>query len=185
MNQQNLSTFKEIAMRIDGRLGVMLVILVGVVGLRAGVPLLAHEKDSAQKARVAIERLHHQDVQATLSGKSDDLAKLWDSEAVRIEPGRPAEIGKAVIYADDKREESSGGGQSLCYRPEIKDLRIAGDWAFEWGYFSYKESTLAKAGRGKVLRVLKLQPDGSWKFARVIGFTEKLESAAPISDPCE
>jgi hypothetical protein len=85
MNQQNLFTFKEIAMKIDGRLGVMLVILVGVVGLRAGVPLLAHEKDSAQKARVAIERL----------------------------------------------------------------------------------------------------PDGSWKFARVIGFTEKLESAAPISDPCE
>jgi hypothetical protein len=47
---------------------------------------------------------------------------------------------------------------------------IVGDWAFEWGYFSYKESANAKPGRGKVLRVLKLQPDGSWKFARVIGF---------------
>ena len=172
-------------MRIYGRLGVMLIIFVGVFGVRAGVTLLAHENGSAQNPRMAIERLHHQDLEATLSGKADDLAKLWDSEAVRIAPGRPAEIGKAVIYADDKREEDSGGGQNLCYRPEIKDLQVVGDWAFEWGYFSYKESANAKPGRGKVLRVLKLQPDGSWKFARVIGFTEKLESAAPISHPCE
>jgi hypothetical protein len=129
--------------------------------------------------------LHQQDVEATLSGKADDLAKLWDSEVVRIQPGRPAEIGKAVIYADDKHEEDSGGGQSVCYRSEIKDLQIAGDWAFEWGYFSYKESANAKPGRGKVLRVIKRQPDGSWKFARVIGFTESLEPAAPLSHPCE
>jgi ketosteroid isomerase-like protein len=174
---------KEIGMRIHGRWGVMLI--VGVLGACAGVTLLAHENSSAQNARMAIERLHQRDVEATLSGKADDLAKLWDSEAVRIEPGRPAEIGKAVIYADDKREEDSGGGKSVCYRSEIQDLQIAGDWAFEWGYFSYKESANTKPGRGKVLRVIKRQPDGSWKFARVIGFTEKLESAAPISHPCE
>jgi hypothetical protein len=172
-------------MRIYGRLGAMLIILVGVLSTSAGVTLLAHENGSAQKARMAIERLHQQDVEATLSGKADDFAKLWDSEAVRLQPGGPPEIGKAVIYADDKREENSGRGQNVCYRSEIKDLQIAGDWAFEWGYFSYKESANAKPGRGKVLRVLKLQPDGSWKFARVIGFTEKLESAAPISQPCE
>jgi len=91
-----------------------------------------------------------------------------------------------VIYADDKREEAkSGGGQNVCYHAEIKDLQIAGDWAFEWGYFSYKKSANIKPGRGKVLRVIKRQPDGSWKFARVIGFTEKVESAAPLSQPCE
>ena len=55
------------------------------------------------------------DVEATLSDKADDLAKLRDSGAVRIEPGRPAEIGKAVIYANDKREEASrGGAPTLC-----------------------------------------------------------------------
>jgi hypothetical protein len=56
---------------------------------------------------------HQQDVEATLSGKADDFAKLWDSEAVRIGPGGPAEIGKALIYADDKHEENSGGAVSL------------------------------------------------------------------------
>jgi hypothetical protein len=121
-----------------------------------------------------------------LSGKANDFAQLWDSEAIRIEPGGPAEIGKATIYADDKREESKpGGGKTLCYRPEMKDLQIAGDWAFEWGYFSYKESANSKPGQGKVLRVIKRQPDDSWKFARVIGFTEPTPYAAPVSQPCE
>jgi hypothetical protein len=103
-----------------------------------------------------------------------------------LRPWAPAELGKAVIYVDDKREEAkSGGRQNVCYRAEIKDLQIAGDWAFEWGYFSYKESANSKPGRGKVLRVIQRQPDGSWKFARVIGFTETVESAAPLSQPCE
>ena len=154
--------------------------------LGAGIALLAHENRPDQQARTAIERLHQQDVEATISGKADDLAKLWDSEAVRISPGGPAEVGKAAIYAGDKREEANGFvGRTLCYKPDIKDLQIAGDWAFEWGYFSYKNSGEPQAVRGKVLRVIKRQPDGSWKFARVIGFTEKSESAAPISHPCE
>jgi hypothetical protein len=108
---------------------IIIIIIVGVLG--AGVILLAHENGSTQKARTAIEQLHQHDVEATLSGKADDLAKLWDTDAVRIRLGGPVEIGKAVIYATDKRQEAP----SLCYKPEIKDVQIAGDWAFEWGYF--------------------------------------------------
>ena len=157
-----------------------------VAATSAGVELLARENRSAQQARTAIEQLHKQDVAATFSGKADDLAQLWDNEAVRISPGGPAEIGKAAIYAGDKREEASGfAGHTVCYNPEIKDLQIAGDWAFEWGYFSYKGTGDSKPERGKVLRVIKRQQDGSWKFARVIDFTEKVESAAPLTHPCE
>ncbi len=124
---------------------------------------MPHDDGAARQDRAGIDRLHQQDVEATLSDKADQLATLWDNEAVRIGPGRPPEIGKAVIYADDKRwEEKKDRGRTLCYRSEIKDLQIAGDWAFEWGYFSYKESADPKPGRGKVLRVIKRQPDGSW-----------------------
>ena len=173
-------------MSIRGRLAEMVVIIVGVLGASAAVALWAHENGAAQQARTGIERLHQQDVEATLSGKADDFAKLWDNEAVRLGRGGPAAIGKATIYADDKREEAnSNAGRTLCYQSEIKDLQIAGDWAFEWGYFSYKESANSKPGRGKVLRVIKRQADGSWKFARVIGFTETMESAAPMAHPCE
>jgi ketosteroid isomerase-like protein len=180
-------------MRICDRFGKISSIIVGLIGASGGVAFLTHaqafgEQDRIAQDKIAIERLHQQDVEATLSGKADDLAKLWDSEAVRIEAGRPAEISKAVIYSNDKRSEAkSDGKRILCYKPEVQDLQIAGDWAFEWGYFSYKASANAQpvTGRGKVLRVLKRQPDGSWKFARVMVLTEKLESAAPVSNPCE
>ncbi|PYL91977.1 MAG: hypothetical protein DMF14_05565 [Verrucomicrobia bacterium] len=163
-----------------------LAALAVALALTTAVALVAKENDSTQQAKVQIERLHQQDIEATLSDKADELAKLWDAEAVRIQPGGPAEVGKATILANDKRwEASKGRARTLCYKPEIQDLQIVGDWAFEWGYFSYSDSSNPKAMRGKVLRVIKRQPDGSWKFARVVAFPEKIDSAAPMSHPCE
>ena len=172
-------------MSISGRFGKIMIV-VCLLGVGAAIALLAQENGLAQEAKLGIERLHQQDVEATLSDKADELAKLWDNEAVRIQPGSPPEVGKATIYAHDKRwEGKSDRPSTLCYKSEIKDVQIAGDWAFEWGYFSYKDSSNPKPMRGKVLRVMKRQPDGSWKFARVVGYPEKLESAAPMSNPCE
>jgi ketosteroid isomerase-like protein len=160
--------------------------LMVALPLAAAVALFAQEHNSTREAKRQIELLHQQDVEATLSDNADELAKLWDSEAVRIQPGRPAEVGKATIFANDKRwEAKSDRPRTLCYKPEIQDVQIAGDWAFEWGYISYKDSSTPHAMRGKVLRVIKRQSDGSWKFARVIDFPEKVDSAVPMSHPCE
>ncbi len=173
-------------MKIYSHFEAIVITMAGILCASAAVTLFAHERGSDRQARIAIERLHQADVKATLSGKADDFAELWDKDAVRILPGNPAEIGKATIYANDKREQANANrGRTLCYTSEIKDLQIAGDWAVEWGYFSYKESATAKPGRGKVMRVIKRQPDGSWKFARLIGFPETVESAAPMSHACE
>src|SRR4029077_20175674 len=80
------------------------------------------ESPSEEADRNAVEQLARQAVEATLSDKADELAKLWDSEAVRIQPGCPAEIGKAEIYANDKRWEARPDRpRTLCYKSEIKD----------------------------------------------------------------
>jgi ketosteroid isomerase-like protein len=161
------------------------VITFVAVRLAADIDSRASTSPSKEADRIAIERLHQQDVEATLSDKADELAKLWDNEAVRIQPGSAAEVGKAEIYANDKRWEAKADKpRTLCYKSEIKDVQISGDWAFEWGYLSYKDSSNPKPMRGKVLRVMKRQLDGSWKFARVIVFNENKESAAPMSNPC-
>ena len=81
-----------------------------------------------------------------------------------------------VIKADRPR--------TLCYKSEIKDVQITANWAFEWGHISYRDSSTPRPMRGKVLRVMKRQPDASWKFARVIVLEEPKESAAPMSEPC-
>jgi uncharacterized protein (TIGR02246 family) len=128
----------------------------------------SHEQDLA-----GIEKLHRQDIAATLSDEPSALAELWTDDAVRLEPGSQAEIGKPAIRADDEREKAARPkAKVVSYAPEIKDVRIEGDLAFEWGYFtgSYKETPdgEVKTFRGKLLRVLQKQGDGSWKFARVM-----------------
>ena len=146
-------------------------------------------RGGSQADRVAIERLHEEDKEATLSDSADQLAKLWDKDAVRLMAGHPPEIGAAVIYADDKRwEMSSGRERDLCYDLEIQDVQIAGDWAFEWGYGSLKTSKDGKGsiGYGKVLRVMKRQSDGTWRFARVMGAFEPSASAvAELQHHCQ
>src|ERR1700720_1402600 len=97
--------------------------------------------------KLAIERLHQQDIAATLTDNADELAKLWDENAVRLQANAPAEVSKAVIYAHDKHwHESLHGGKTLSYKPEIRDLQIVDGWAFEWDTFevTYKESERAK-----------------------------------------
>jgi len=148
----------------------------------------AARPEGSEADRAAIERLHEQDKEATLSDNADQLAKLWDKDAVRFLTERPAEIGAAMIYADDKRwEMSSGRERTLCFDMEIQDVQIAGDWAFEWGYFSGKTSKADKESifYGKVLRVMKKQSDGTWRFARVMGLVSPSASAVVLKHPCQ
>jgi uncharacterized protein (TIGR02246 family) len=120
-----------------------------------------------------IEKLHREDVAATLSGDPVALANLFTDDGVLLEPGSPAIVGKKAILAENEKEKAGNAGfRELSYRPETGDLRIVGGWAFEWGYFdaSYEESPggEVKRFRGKSLRVLEREPDGAWKFARVM-----------------
>jgi len=109
----------------------------------------------------------------TAPGDPKLLANLWTEDAVRINPGGRVEVGRAAIRAADERTTvRHPQGQVLTYVPTIKDLRITGEWAFEWGTFnaSYRDSAAAEVQKvkGTVLRVLRKQPDGTWKFARVM-----------------
>jgi uncharacterized protein (TIGR02246 family) len=126
----------------------------------------AHAQDMA-----AIERLHSQDVAATLSGDLAALGELWTDDIVRLQQGQEAEVGKqAILAAEERRRAAIPGFRVVSYVPEIKDVTITADgWAFEWGYFT--ASFVASPGgeetrmRAKVLRVLKKQADGRWKAA--------------------
>jgi len=161
--------------------------LVGICVPLVIVASCSRQIPSDEKARAGIEQLHQLDRIASLSDKADELEKLWDPEGVRIQPGRPAEVGQQVIFDNDKRwEVKPGRERTRCGVMEVQDLQIDGDWAFEWGYFSSQVEVNGRTetSQGKVMRVMRRQRDGSWKFARVMGFPETNASAAPVSRPC-
>ena len=128
-----------------------------------------HVQDMAE-----IEKLHSQDIAATLSRDTAALTELWTDDAVRLNQDGPDDIGKQAIRATNERQKAATPElRVLSYVPEYKELTITGGWAFEWRYYtgSYVESPggEVKHIRGKVLVVLKKLPDGSWKCARAMG----------------
>lgn len=161
-----------VALGLRGRaraLVACMLIALAADGARAANPT----PNAADQDMRAIEKLHRQDVAATLSGDPAALAELFTDDAVRLEQGDEAVIGKQAIRAADERSRASHPkGRIVSYVPEIRDITVTDGWAFEWGYFtgSYKEAPDAeeKRLRAKVLRVLKKQSDGTWRFARVM-----------------
>ena len=91
----------------------------------------AHAQDLA-----AIEKLHQQDIAATLSRDPVALTDLWTEDAVRLSPGQPAEVGKQAIRESNERWSARRGVKVLSYVPETKDLTMLDGWAVEWGNFT-------------------------------------------------
>src|SRR5215831_14802235 len=105
----------------------VLVTLVVAQESRSIDEVIVGKKNGSEQDIAGIERLYQQDIAATLSDKADELANLWDSDAVRIQPGYPAEVSKALIVANDKHwEETKGKQKALCGHMEIQDVKIAG-----------------------------------------------------------
>jgi uncharacterized protein (TIGR02246 family) len=134
-----------------------------------------HVQDMAE-----IEKLLRQDIAATLSRDTAALTELFTDDGVRLQQGEPDDIGKEAIRATNERQKAATPElRVLSYVPEDKEVTVTDGWAFVWGYFtaSYVESPsgAVKRVRGKRLMVLKKQPDGSWKCARLMAVVKPSE----------
>ena len=120
-----------------------------------------------------IEKLHQDDITTTIARDIDGLVALWDEDAVLLQPGTPPIIGKAAFRDFTKQAfAKSPSVKTVKYVPEIRDIHVVGDVAYEWGYFDTAQKSSEQQAptilRAKLLRVMRRQPDGSWKFTRVM-----------------
>ena len=156
--------------------------VLGALAVVAGQALQGRgasaEIDRERQADLAgIEKLHQQDIAATLARDPAALTDQWTDDAIRIAAGHPAEVGKETIQASNQRQTANKDFKVLSYVPETRDLTLLdGGWAVEWRSFtaSYVDSPggESKQIRGTVLMVLKKLPDGSWKCFRGMGASE-------------
>jgi ketosteroid isomerase-like protein len=120
-----------------------------------------------------IEKLHKDDIAATIARDVDALTALWDDDAVLLQPGIPPIVGKAAFFDFVKHAlAKSPTVKVVKYVPDIRDIQVAGNVAYEWGYFDTaqksSEQQAPESLRAKLFRVMRRQPDGSWKFTRVM-----------------
>ncbi len=130
-------------------------------------------RDTHAADLTAIERLHQEDIGVTLLQDPKGLIDVWTEDGVRLDPGRPAVVGKKAIEADNEKGRAEHPGfKVLSYAPEFKEVQIADGLAYEWGEGEGKFK-LSPEGppvtlRLRGVRILRRQNDGSWKFALTI-----------------
>jgi ketosteroid isomerase-like protein len=130
------------------------------------------QKDTHAADLAAIEKLHQEDIEVTLTQDPKELIDVWTEDGVRLNPGSPPVVGKQAIAVDnEKNRVQYPEFRVLKYAPDIKEVQIADGWAIEVGSveatyrLSANDNPVSVHDKG--MRLLKRQSDGSWKFALV------------------
>ena len=121
--------------------------------------------------------LHTKDIAASKKRDFDTLLSLWTEDGVLLEPGKEPLIGiEAIKVYMENQKEVSKTYEIKKYEHRWEEIEVMGDWAFEWGYFDAAAEMISSGEvieqKGKLLRVLRKQKDGSWKVARVIAHND-------------
>ena len=147
------------------------------LALLAGPAVAAHQAKKGQthmnSIPAGIQKLHQQDIDATVSMDLGKLTNLWAEDGVLLGQGDEPLVGKAAIEASLKQNFAKNPTMKvLKYVPEITDLQVVGDAAYEWGFFDATHQLSADSKpasfRTRFLRIMRRQPDGSWTFVRAM-----------------
>lgn len=105
----------------------------------------------------------------TLLNDPKALQQPWTDDAVRLVPDSPADVGKQGIYATDVRTWADAPEFAVVsYKPDIRDVRVVNNWAFECGLFDVGLRPSSSIVQGKALRILHRESSGDWKFSRIM-----------------
>jgi uncharacterized protein (TIGR02246 family) len=159
----------------------ILLSLLAASGMVAHIVGGGRRKSLAEdEALRGIEELHRRDVEAAKAQDLRTLLSLWTEDGVLLAPGRMPIIGTEALKAHLEEEaEATKAYRIAKYEQQWKEIKIVGDWAFEWGFFD-GEAQPESGGqpikqKAKMMRILKRQKDGSWKCARVIYHEDPVE----------
>lgn len=138
--------------------------------------------------KAAIEKLHEEDIQASLALDVPKLEALWTNDIVTMAPGAPPVVGRDAnerkLEADAAKMKSM---QILAFDEQWQEVRIQGDWAYEWGSMSGRLQPFAGGAETEykynVVRILNRQADGTWKIARSIFNSAKPEEQPKPAEP--
>ncbi len=126
----------------------------------------------------AIEALNTQDVKAVLENDIATITSQWSDDFVVLSEG-PIVRGRAanVAVAENSRQLLEAI-EPVDYVADFEEIQVCGDYAYEWGTF--RSSMRPRAGgetvshRGKLMRILQRQHDGSWKMHRTMLTVDRL-----------
>lgn len=122
-------------------------------------------------AMTGIEELRRKDIAASLRYDPAALAELCTEDVVMLPPGGKPVRGRAAVRAGLEHSKATAP-EVVEYREDFEETLLLGDHAIEWGWISGAERPPGggelQHSRYHVMRILKRQPDGSWRVHRSI-----------------
>lgn len=129
------------------------------------LPRISHAQASVQQA---IEALNQKEADSCRTMDNSITKTLWADDGVDLIQGLQPMIGKKAIsdWLDSLAPQLRGAKMEYC-TIDWHDLKITGDWAYEWGITRQKIDPPAPQkpfeSAGKMVLILKRQADGAWK----------------------
>lgn len=122
----------------------------------------------ANSAKAEIEEFNQKFIAAHLKMDHALILSFWEEDGVSLLPDTPPLVGKLAIAKFVEDAIASMPGYRVTKQEiDFRDIRVAGDWAFEWGLeHQVSEGPPGKptfAGRGKILLILHKNAQGEWK----------------------
>jgi uncharacterized protein (TIGR02246 family) len=121
----------------------------------------------------AINRLHQREIEASKAWDIETLASLWTDDIVALPPDGTEVVGKdANRKAVLDMQQQNRDLQITDYILSFKEVKVVGDWAFEWGSYAGAARPSPRGQQdwsgGKIMRVLRRDKDGTWRIARTM-----------------
>ncbi len=117
----------------------------------------------------AINALNDEYIAAENTGNVDGIMMLYTDDAVMMMPNQPALIGKESIRSYLQALLDKFAVKETLSSEEVV---VSGEWAYVRA--TYTVTISPRSGgepvqdKGKGIAIYKKQPDGSWKYARLI-----------------
>jgi uncharacterized protein (TIGR02246 family) len=125
------------------------------------------------KTYASINHLHKMDIKALKTHNVEMFVGLVTEDCIMLPPALKPLCGREAIrnYLEDKFMEWKAYVVA-SFDQEFDEIRVIGDMAYEWG--TSRGAYYMKNGgpdifeNSRIFRILRHQPDGSWKIARAI-----------------
>jgi ketosteroid isomerase-like protein len=122
-----------------------------------------------RSGKAAIETFNKKFIAAHLKMDHALILSFWEDDGVSLLPDTPPLVGKLAITKFVENAIASMPGYHVTKQEiDFRDIRVVGDWAFEWGLeHQVSEGPPGKPtfdGHGKILLILHQNEQGDWKL---------------------
>src|ERR1700739_2935616 len=129
----------------------------------------AAKRAQGGSAKAEIEAFNKEFIVAHLDMDHALILSFWEDDGVSLLPDTPPLVGKLAIANFVEEVIASMPGYHVTKQEiDFRDIRIVGDWAFEWGLeHQVSEGPPGKPafdGHGKILLILHKNAQGEWKI---------------------